>query len=193
MKYMKIFIGCSSSSDIPNKYQEDCQKLLKEIFTRDYDLVYGAYNQGLMNYCYQFARNNNHQVIGITPEIFKEDLSNLNCTKEIITENILRRTEKLINESDILLFLPGGIGTIHELLTAIESKRSNEFKKPILIYNSNNFFDKLLSFFEKQYQENFTKKSVKTVYKVFNDYNSLINYLDKINEKERITPNDLND
>ena len=178
---MKIFIGCSSSNNIPSNYRQDCQELLKEIFKRNYDLVYGAYNQGLMNDSYEEALKNNHQVIGITPEIFKEDLKKIKCTKEIITENICRRTEELINESDLILFLPGGIGTTYELLSTIESKRSNEFNKPIIIYNSNHFFDELLSFFEKQYVENFTKKTVKETYLVFNDCPPLIKYLDNVN------------
>lgn len=52
---MKIFIGCSSSNNIPSNYRQDCQELLKEIFKRNYDLVYGAYNQGLMNDSYEEA------------------------------------------------------------------------------------------------------------------------------------------
>lgn len=178
---MKLFIGCSSSNDIPEKYKKDCEKLLEELFKLDNDLVFGAYNKGLMNQAYKIALKHNKQVIGITPEIFKEDLKNLDCSKEIITRNISNRTEKVIEESDVLIYLPGGIGTIYELFTSIESKRSKEFNKPIIIYNSNNYFDKLLLFLEEIYNQNFTSSKVKDCYYISNNITDVLNYLKNIN------------
>ena len=143
---MKIFIGCSSKEDIPNKYFNDCNDLIEKLFKLENDLVFGAYNKGLMASCYGMAKKYNRRVIGITPKIFVSDLKELDCDLEFVTDTISRRTDGLIEEADILLFLPGGIGTIYELFTVIESKRSGEFDKPIIIYNSNNFFDKLLDY-----------------------------------------------
>lgn len=177
---MKLFIGCSSSNDIPTKYTKDCEELLEELFKLDNDLVFGAYNKGLMNSAYEIALKHKKQVIGITPEIFKEDLKNLDCNKEMVTRNISNRTEKLIEESDVLIYLPGGIGTVYELFTAIESKRSKEFNKPIIIYNSNNYFDKLLLFLEEVYNQNFTSSSVKECYYVSNNINDILKHLENI-------------
>ena len=160
---MNLFIGCSSREDIPDKYFKDCEILLDKLFQQDFNLVFGAYNQGLMKLSYNKALEYKHQVIGISPKIFQDDFKNLNCNREIITKSISKRTERLIEESDILLFLPGGIGTIYELLSAIESKRSGEFDKPIIIYNSCGFFDELFLFLEKTYQEKFSPEvSVRT-------------------------------
>ena len=174
---MKLFIGCSSSEQIPQIYIKDCENYLKELFKLDNTLVFGAYNKGLMAISYEQALNNNKEIIGITPKIFKEDLKELNCTKEIITNSISERTEKLIEESDVLIFLPGGIGTIYELLTAIESKRSKEFDKPIIIYNSNHYFDNLLLFLDNIYNQNFTNKSVKNCYHISNNITDTIEYI----------------
>ena len=153
---MKLFIGCSSSEQIPQIYIKDCENYLKELFKLDNTLVFGAYNKGLMAISYEQALNNN---------------------KEIITNSISERTEKLIEESDVLIFLPGGIGTIYELLTAIESKRSKEFDKPIIIYNSNHYFDNLLLFLDNIYNQNFTNKSVKNCYHISNNITDTIEYI----------------
>lgn len=174
---MKLLICCSSREDIPNKYFNDCKNYLEELFKLDNDLVFGAYNKGLMRVSYEIALKYNREVIGINPEIFKEAFKELNCTKEIITNKIHERTDKLIEECDALIFMPGGIGTIYELFTAIESKRSGEFNKPIIIYNSNNYFDELLLFMEDMYKENFTSMSVKEVYHISNNYQDTIDYI----------------
>jgi len=174
---MRIFIGCSSREDIPDKYFSDCDKLLDELFKFNNDLVFGAYNKGIMAVSYDKAKKYNRNVIGITPKIFEDDLKRLDCTKKIVTDTISRRTDELINECDVLLFLPGGIGTIYELMTAIESKRSGEFDKPIVIYNSNGFFDKLLLFMEDMYKQNFVSVLVKDCYYVSNECDDILKYL----------------
>ena len=173
---MKIFIGCSSREEIPNKYFNDCNKLIEELFKLENDLVFGAYHKGLMLVSHDMAKKNNRKVIGITPKVFADALKELDCDVEIVTDTISRRTDGLIEESDVLLFLPGGVGTIYELFTVIECKKNAEFDKPIIIYNSNNFFDKLLDFLEKIYNEYFTDIKVKECYLVMNSANEVIDY-----------------
>ena len=174
---MKIFIGCSSREYIPEKYIKACDQYLETLFKLDNDLVFGAYNKGLMKLSYQKALKYKHKVIGISPEIFKEDLKKINCHKEIITKSISERTDKLIEESEALIFLPGGIGTIHELFTSIESKRSGEFDKPIIIYNCFGYFDKLLLFLDDMYNQNFTSTSIKKCYYVTTNIEDTIEHL----------------
>lgn len=176
---MKIFVGCSSKNEIPNKYKDECFKLLEKLFQRN-DLVFGAYDGGLMGISYNEALKNKREVIGICPDLYKEDFKTLQCTKEIITKNVSERIDKLILESDVCLFLPGGLGTINELFMALESKRSHEFDKPIIIYNCCGFFDDLLSFLNKIYEENFTMDYIKDSYYVSNNIDEIVDYITKV-------------
>lgn len=180
---MRIFVGCSSSNDIPNKYKKDCKVLINELFKSNYDLVFGACNDGIMGYAYNAALKNKRKIIGICTENYKEDLQKLKCTTEIITSSVNERTEKLINISDVLLFLPGGIGTIHELFSSIDSKRCNEHNKTIIIYNSNNYFNETISLLEKIYNENFTNSTVKNNYIVINNKEEILTYINNIKDK----------
>lgn len=182
---MKLFIGCSSSNDIPNKYMEDCKICLEELFNLEYDLVFGASNNGLMGLSYEVTINNRRSVIGIFPEIYKDEVESLDCLK-IPVKTISDRTLQVIEQSDALIFLPGGIGTVYELFTAIESKRSHEFDKPIIIYNSCGYFDKLFDFMSLMYDEKFTSRKVEDCYYVCDNVNDMIDHLNNYYNKNDV-------
>ena len=152
---MKLFVACSSSDDIPDIYFKDCKELLDSLL-KDHDLVFGTAHSGLMGLSHDIALKHHREITGICPEIYQEDFKKLKCSLEMTTKNIGERTNQLISSSDALLFLPGGIGTLHELFVAIDQKRCHEFDKPIIIYNSNGYFNLLLEFMDKLYQEHFS-------------------------------------
>lgn len=176
---MKLFIGCSSSDKLDKIYSDDCNKYLEELFIEDNDLVFGAYNKGLMNLSYEIAKKYKRNIIGITPKIFVDDAMELDYTNLIVTDSISKRTEKLIEESDALIFLPGGVGTIYELFTVLESKRSGEFDKPIIIYNCNNFYNDVLKIIDDSIKNNFTKEDVKNCFYVVRSAKETIEYLSR--------------
>lgn len=183
---MKLFIGCSSSNNIPQEYFEDCKVLLEELM-KENDLVFGACNSGLMGLAYNTTLKANGSITGICPEAYKDDFKTLKCNIEITTKSVSERTDSVISSSDALVFLPGGIGTIYELFTAIESKRCHEFDKPIVVYNSNGYFDKLLEFMDKVYSEKFSGFKDKRNYLVTDSISSILYYLNnykKIKETE---------
>ena len=184
---MKIAVCCSSSDNIDKKYIESSGRLLEQIFKKDNDLVFGAMNNGIMGIAYKAAKKYNRNVTGIAPEIYKDDFKDLDCENEILTRNVNERTEALVNNSDILLFLPGGIGTIYELISAIEMKRSKEFDKPIIVYNETGFFDEMLQMLNKVYQRNFTNQNVRASYNIANDYMTVLDLLGKfqLSDKEQ--------
>ena len=137
---MRIFVGCSSRDDIPSKYYDACKVLLDKLFERDYDLVFGACNKGLMGLSYNAAIENNSDIIGIYPGAYEDEAKEL-LGEMIPVSTVNDRTDMIIRESDILLFLPGGIGTVYELFTAIESKSAGEHTKPIIVYSVDDFYE----------------------------------------------------
>lgn len=178
---MKLFIACSASRDIPKEYFTLCKNFLNELM-KDNDLVFGACKSGLMEIAYEITKKYNGRVIGICPDRYKHDFKTLDCNSQIITETISERTNALITESDALIFLPGGIGTINELFTAIECKRCHEFDKPIIIYNPNGFYNKMFEFLEQIYEEKFARIIDKELYLVSESSEEILNYINNYNK-----------
>ena len=173
---MNLFIGSSSVEEIPQKYLNDTKIYLDKLL-KDNNLIFGAYNHGIMGLSYEAALNNNNEITSIVPELNKNDLLELNSTKEIITKDTPDRTTAMFKSSDALIFLPGGIGTLYELFASLECTRNHEVNVPIIIYNSCNFFDEILTFLDKLYEEKFIKTKVKELYHISNNAEDTLEFL----------------
>ena len=175
---MRIFIGSSSNENISNEYLEDCRKLL-EIVLKENDLVFGANSKSLMGLSYDIAKENKRKVTGICPEVYKDSLKDLECDKEVITYSIIDSTMKIYQNSDAVIFLPGGLGTMFEFFTANYCKICRELDIPVIIYNSLGYYDKLISFIEESYEKGFIREEDKRHFVVANTPEEVINYLKK--------------
>lgn len=169
---MNIAIFCSSSEEINKKYIESSRNVLESLFERNNNLVFGTYSKGIMGLSYRIAKENKRKVIGISPN--EKDFLNLKCDEEIITKSVNERTDNMIEKADVLLFLPGGIGTVYELFTAIEKKRNKEYYKPIYIYNETGFFNDILQILNKIFEEKFSSSRDGENYEVINEKNRLL-------------------
>ena len=176
---MKLFIGASSSEDIPSKFVKDCTKLL-EILLKDNDLVFGAYNKGLMGISYNIAKKNKRKVTGMCPEVYKASLEDLECDKEELTTSIVDSTRKIYDNSDVIIMLPGGFGSIFEFFTANYCKICKEFDKPIILYNSCGYYDKLISFIDECIKNKMIREKEIGKYFVANNIDEVIKYLDDL-------------
>ncbi len=173
---MKLFIACSARDKIPQKYFDGCEKLLSALL-KENDLVFGACTTGLMGVAHKIALKNGREIIAATPKAYAYEAENTKCSQKIITDTVGERTEKALALSDGAIFLPGGIGTVYELFSAIESKRCKEFLKPIVIFNLDGYYDELLSFLEKIYAESFAKVLDKNNYFIAKTVEEVLNFL----------------
>lgn len=173
-----IFVGCSASIDINKEYITGCEELLDTLFEFGNSLIFGASTRSLMGLSYNVAKAHNCNIVGVCPEVYKSNFKTVECT-EIITDSVSNRTKKMIDLSDIILFLPGGIGTVYEFFSALESKRADEFDKPIIVYNLYGYYDELLKFMDKVYQEKFSKVSDKEYYFISDSIDEIVDYIKK--------------
>ena len=173
---MRIFVGASSNENLEEKYVNDCKKLL-EVLLKENDLVFGAYNNGLMGISYEIAKKYNRKVTGMCPEFYRDRLEALDCDKSEVTSTMLDSTLKIYENSDLLIFLPGGFGSIYEFFTANYSKICDEINIPIILYNSCGFYDKLIEFIDEIDSKKLIRDSEKNKFVIANNIEEVMLYL----------------
>ena len=112
-----------------------------------------------------------------TLKLYNEDISKykLECT---YVDNTFERTNSLYKESDKILILPGGSGTISEIFAMLEDYRTIESNKEIIIYNQDNYYSDILSLLMKSIKHNFNDITIMDKLKVFNDKDALLKYME---------------
>ena len=155
MIIINLFIASTSKENISNELHTDVSNLIKKIAKiPNINLVFGAYHNGLMKVSYDEFSKNQKEIIAVTTDFDKKKTKQEKYTKEIVTKNTTQRFEKIFFNSDILLFLPGGIGTLAELFSSIEEHQINNVKK-IILYNYNFFFTPIIEELYNLYKEGF--------------------------------------
>lgn len=158
---MKIFIGCSSSEKINKKYLQDAETLGKNLSALDnIELLFGYSNEGSMGKLYKTFTEAGKKISGYNVPIYG---ANLKCSNTIICNNIIDRTKELLNNADIWLFLPGGIGTYQELFCAIDLKRTYNLPNKLIIYNKDNFYDNIINVIKFSEKEKFSEDIMKNI------------------------------
>ena len=152
---MNLFIASTAKENVNQDLLKEVSNLINEIAKiPKVNLVFGAYHKGLMKVSYDAFSNNKKDIIGVITEYDKKNCKNEKYTKEIVVKTSTERFQKIFSESDLLLLLPGGIGTLSELFSSIE-ERKNGVKKKIIIYNYKFFFTPILEELYNLYREGF--------------------------------------
>ena len=165
-----ITVFCSASDAIAPDYKHEAEVLGQWIGTHGYRLVYGGANGGLMEIVARCARNNGSPVLGIiTSHIVRLGRSSQQPTELITTDNMGERKRLLIERGDIIVALPGGIGTIDELFDAITTKMLGHHDKPIVICNTRGLFAPLVQQLDLLRQQGFLRYDRPDLYQVVPD------------------------
>ncbi len=177
---MRIFIGGSVSENIDNKYIEEGNKLVELILENDFEVLCCADLRGFIGKLYSnMKKRTDKKIILTVPKIYKKYTTNIKEKIDIVTNTINERTDESIKNSDVCLFMPGGIGTIYEIMSTIETKRAGEHKNKIVIVNNFGYYNEFINMLEKVYKEEFAETSTKELYKIVNTVEEAINYIKK--------------
>ncbi len=167
---MNICVFSSSSNAISDIYFEEARKLGHLIGKGNHTLVNGGANVGLMEILTIAASKAGAKTIGVIPERLKErSLTSDNSHEVIVTRDMQERKAKMREISDVFIALPGGFGTLEEILEVITLRQLSYHNKAIIFINTNNYFDHLFKQFEVSYNEMFAKKIYRELYFVAND------------------------
>jgi len=156
---MKICVYCASSAKIDKSYFKAAENLARLFIKEKIEVVFGGGAVGLMGKIADTIIANGGKIKGIIPRFMNEvEWAHKGVSDLEITETMHERKTKFLQGVDALVALPGGTGTLEELLEAITLKRLGQFTKPIIILNTNDFYNPLIQMLEKCVSENFMHK-----------------------------------
>lgn len=143
---MNIGIFCSANNSIEPVYFEKTAELGRWMGHNGHTLVFGGCNMGLMECVAKAVHQAGGHTIGVVPRIIEEGGRTSRFVDEQVNcENLSDRKELLLQYSDVVVALPGGIGTLDEVFTVAASHTIGYHQKPILLYNINGFWDSLIA------------------------------------------------
>ena len=153
---MKICVYCASSPKVDKKYFDATEQLAMEFIEADIDVIFGGGAYGLMGKLADTFIENGGKIKGIMPRFMNEvEWAHKQVTDFEFTDTMHERKAKFLKGIDGLVALPGGSGTLEELLEAITLKRLGQFTKPIIILNTDGYYDPLKQMLERSVKENF--------------------------------------
>ncbi len=162
---MNICVFSSSSNAISEVYFDEGRKLGRLIGEQGHTLINGGANVGLMETVTVEASRYGAKTVGVIPERFAErSLASENSHVVITTRDMMERKAKMREMSDAFIALPGGFGTIEEILEVLTLRQLNYHSKPIVFINTNNFFEYLFKQFEVSFEQKFAKDIYRALY-----------------------------
>ena len=162
-----VGVYSASSTKINPVYFKAAEELGSLLAEHHIRLINGAGSIGLMCAVADAVLKNGGEVTGVIPRFMVEqNWHHTGLTELIEVESMHERKQKMANLSDGIVALPGGCGTLEELLEIITWKQLGLYLNPIVILNVNGFFDPLLEMLGKAIDENFMRQQHGDIWKV---------------------------
>lgn len=158
MKLNSVCVYCASSSKINSVYFEAARELGKLLAENDIECICGAGRKGLMGMLTDQILSYGGSVKGIIPRfMYEEGWFHPNITDLILTDSMHERKALMAENSDAVIAMPGGCGTMEELLEIITWKQLGLYYNPIVILNTGGYYDPLIKMLSQAIDETFMR------------------------------------
>jgi hypothetical protein len=152
----RVSVYCASSAKIREVFFEATRKLAAYLVEEKIDVVFGGGSQGLMGQLADTVLEKGGNITGIMPNFMKAvEWDHKGVSDFHFTDTMHQRKQAFLDRADGLITLAGGCGTFEELLEAITLKRLGIFTKPIVILNTDGYYDPLKEMLERSIKEQF--------------------------------------
>lgn len=176
----KVCIFCGARTGNSAEIIEKTKELVKLLANQDYDLVYGGGNGGLMGLIADEFLTHGRKVIGIRPSILlSEENSHDGLTEMISTVDMFERKKNMVEVSDSFIALPGGVGTLDEILDVMTLNKINAIHKPMALFNIKGFYTKLTQLLDTFVEYGYMDEEAKGLLIMEEDASALVMALEK--------------
>ena len=139
---MKICVFCSANNQIDGAYFQLTEELGRWAAENGHVIVFGGVNQGLMECLAKAVKEAGGETVGVVPSIVEETGRTSQYNDRVVTcDNLSERKQLMLDESDVFIALPGGVGTLDEVFTVAASYTIGYHHKRVILYNMLGFWD----------------------------------------------------
>lgn len=168
-------IYCASSPNVDKKYFDFAAAISKILVNNNYAIIYGGGSEGLMGAIADQALAMDGKVIGVIPEFMKEvEWDHKGVEDMIVVDNMPERKQRFLIGTDLIIALPGGCGTLEEIVEVISWKKLGQLNVPIIILNQDGFYDPLVALYDTFISQKFMGENHRGLFNVITDPSQLM-------------------
>ena len=184
-----LCVFCGSGDGANPAFKASATALGAFTATHKIKLIYGGGDMGLMGALATSALKQGGDVTGVIPEfLLKYQGETLNLTQQIITKDMHERKAKMYELADAYIALPGGIGTLEELVETMTWEQLGQHKKPIILLNTDNFWHPFLNLLSHMKDEHFIRQGLEVNFHVIEKIDTLKDLLSLEGEEKASNP-----
>lgn len=174
MQQPSICVFCGSRSGQNPAYQAEAVKLGGVLAARDWRLVYGAGDVGLMGAVANATQDRGGNTFGVIPEhLVKWEVGKSDLTRYVVTENMHERKKVMFMNSDAIVVLPGGAGSLDEFFEVLTWRQLGLHEKPIFLLNVDGYWAPLIALMDHVITQGFADASILDFVQVVEDIDTL--------------------
>jgi len=155
----RVTVYASSSNALADSYYDAASRLGRVLGGAGFDIVYGGGGVGLMRAMADNALEAGAHVHGVIPGFMNTvEHGHKSLSRLDIVEDMRERKHRMLVDSDAVISLPGGSGTFEEVFEVLTLKRLGLFLGPVVMVNTNQYFDRFVDFLEHSVSERFMSR-----------------------------------
>ena len=179
-----ICVYGASSDNIAEEYKQAAYQLGKALAAKGWNCINGAGSAGVMRAVSDGFLDGGAKAVGIIPQFMVDNGWHYSRLSEIIsTPDMHQRKQMMAQRSQCSIAMPGGCGTLEELLEIITWKQLSLYNKPIVIFNINGFFDSILQQLEHCIAQQFMKPTHKHLWFTAHNVQQIVDYIESYEEQ----------
>ncbi|GAA6207935.1 TIGR00730 family Rossman fold protein [Cognatishimia sp. WU-CL00825] len=167
MAKTSICVFCGSRSGIDPAYETAATQLGKAIVAENWRLVYGAGDVGLMGATARATQDAGGETFGVIPtHLLKREVGKTDLTQFVVTENMHERKKVMFMNSNAIVVLPGGAGSLDEFFEILTWRQLGLHENPIILCNINQYWQPLIDLVDHVVAQGFADPSLKGYFQV---------------------------
>ncbi|TLX73047.1 TIGR00730 family Rossman fold protein [Labilibacter sediminis] len=177
----RVCVFCASSSKVNDIYSKAANDLGVSLAGEGIAMNYGGGAVGLMGEISNAMLKNGGEVRGVIPKFMVEvEWEHKGVEDMIHVDTMAERKKLLVEDVDAVISLPGGTGTLEELFEVLSNKKLGLFNKPVILVNTNGFFNPLIDLLNKMIEEDFMRVEHGNLWTVVDDSKDVVEVIKNV-------------